>query len=334
MSNPSPATDFTDIDQVFALIDEELKNTEAAFSRYLGSDIALIPKIGEHIILSGGKRLRPALLILIASMFGGKPEQATTMAAIIEFIHTATLLHDDVIDEADMRRGLAAANTIWGNEASVLVGDFLFAMAFDLAVEQGSLSALKSLSDATRRLAEGEILELMKTADVTTSEEDYLKIIDGKTAILMAAACEIGAIIAGAGARTQAQMKEFGSSIGIAFQMIDDILDYSSREEELGKSIGIDLEEGKVTLPLIHTLKNATAEEGERIREIITSDYVRPEDFHFVHELMTRYQGLEYTRQQAAGYLGKAHAILAGQPDSQESRALHFITDYIASRDR
>jgi len=333
MSNPSP-TDFSDIDQVFALIDEELKNTEAAFTRYLGSDIALIPKIGEHIILSGGKRLRPALLILISSLFGGSRDQATTMAAIIEFIHTATLLHDDVIDEADMRRGLAAANTIWGNEASVLVGDFLFAMAFDLAVEQGSLSALKSLSDATRRLAEGEILELMKTADITTSEDDYLKIIDGKTAILMAAACEIGAIIAGAETETQTRMKEFGSSIGIAFQMIDDILDYSSREEELGKSIGIDLEEGKVTLPLIHTLKQATPEECERIREIITADYVGPEDFHFVHELMTRYEGLEYTRRQAAGYLEKAHTILAEQPDSPETRALHFITDYIASRDR
>jgi octaprenyl-diphosphate synthase len=333
MTNPSP-TDFTDINQVFALIDEDLKKTEAAFTRYLGSDIALIPKIGEHIILSGGKRLRPALLILISSLFGGHRDQATTMAAIIEFIHTATLLHDDVIDEADMRRGLAAANTIWGNEASVLVGDFLFAMAFDLAVEQGSLSALKSLSDATRRLAEGEILELMKTADVTTTEEDYLKIIDGKTAILMAAACEIGAIIAGAGAETQARMKEFGSSIGIAFQMIDDILDYSSREEDLGKSIGIDLEEGKVTLPLIHTLKNATPKESERIREIITSDYVGPEDFRYVLELMTRYQGLEYTRNQAAGYLRKAHAVLAKQPDALETRALHFITDYIASRDR
>ncbi|NPA24743.1 MAG: polyprenyl synthetase family protein [Deltaproteobacteria bacterium] len=322
------------MNQVFALIDDELKETEAAFSRYLGSDIALIPKIGEHIILSGGKRLRPALLILICSMLGGQRQTATLLAAVIEFIHTATLLHDDVIDEADMRRGLAAANTIWGNEASVLVGDFLFAMAFDLAVDQGSLATLKSLSTATRRLAEGEILELMKTADVTTTEEDYLKIIDGKTAILMAAACEIGAIIADSDPAVQEKMKEFGFCLGIAFQMIDDTLDYSSREEELGKSIGIDLEEGKVTLPLIHTLKQATASEQERIREIITADYVDRDDFIYVHELMTRYNSLEYTRQQADGYLEKAHKILQEFPDSEECRALHFITDYIVNRDR
>ncbi len=328
------ASAFTDINQVFALIDDELKETESAFSRYLGSDIALIPKIGEHIILSGGKRLRPALLILICSMLGGRRQTATLMAAVIEFIHTATLLHDDVIDEADMRRGLAAANTIWGNEASVLVGDFLFAMAFDLAVDQGSLAALKSLSTATRRLAEGEILELMKTADVTTTEEDYLKIIDGKTAILMAAACEIGAIIADSDPAVRQKMKEFGFCLGIAFQMIDDTLDYSSREEELGKSIGIDLEEGKVTLPLIHTLKQADEKERERIREIITADYVGHDDFTYVHELMTRYQSLEYTRQQADSYLEKAHAILQEFPDSEECRALHFITDYIVNRDR
>ncbi|MCK5680029.1 polyprenyl synthetase family protein, partial [bacterium] len=224
---------FKDINQVFALIESELTETESAFSRYLGSDIDLIPKIGEHIILSGGKRLRPALLILTCGMLGGNRKTGTLLAAVIEFIHTATLLHDDVVDEADMRRGLAAANTIWGNEASVLVGDFLFAMAFDIAVDQGSMATLKSISTATRRLAEGEILELMKTADVSTTEADYLKIIDGKTAILMATACEVGAITAGAENSINKQMKEFGQCLGIAFQMIDDILDYNSCEENL-----------------------------------------------------------------------------------------------------
>ena len=325
---------FTHINQIFALIEDELKETEVAFSRYLGSDIALIPKIGEHIILSGGKRLRPALLILTCGMFGGNRKTATLLAAVIEFVHTATLLHDDVVDEADMRRGLAAANTIWGNEASVLVGDFLFAMAFDLAVDQGSLATLKSLSTATRRLAEGEILELMKTADVSTSEDDYIKIIDGKTAILMAAACEIGAIIAEVEPDIQNKMKEFGLCLGIAFQMIDDILDYSSCEEDLGKTIGIDLEEGKVTLPLIHTLQLARPEEQERIKEIITADYVSRQDFDFVHKLMKSYQSLEYTKAKADSYLKKAHAILNEIPESQETEALHFITDYVLSRDR
>ncbi|MBN2808121.1 MAG: polyprenyl synthetase family protein [Deltaproteobacteria bacterium] len=325
---------FTHINQVFTLIEDDLKETEAAFSHYLGSDIALIPKIGEHIILSGGKRLRPALLILTCSLFGGKRQTATLMAAVIEFVHTATLLHDDVVDEADMRRGLAAANTIWGNEASVLVGDFLFAMAFDLAVDQGSLASLKALSSATRRLAEGEILELMKTADVSTTESDYTKIIDGKTAVLMAAACEIGAIIAQVDPDTIEQMKEFGSCLGIAFQMIDDILDYTSCEEELGKTIGIDLEEGKVTLPLIDTLKKAEPAERERIREIITADYVSRQDFGFVHTLIKKYKSLEYTSARADSYLRKAHAILNEMPQTRETEALHFITDYVLHRDR
>ncbi len=325
---------FTHINQVFELIEDELNETEAAFSRYLGSDIALIPKIGEHIILSGGKRLRPALLILTCGMLGGNRKTGTLLAAAIEFIHTATLLHDDVVDEADMRRGLAAANTIWGNEASVLVGDFLFAMAFDLAVDLGSLATLKSLSTATRRLAEGEILELMKTADITTTEDDYIKIVDGKTAILMATACETGAIIAEVKPNLQEKMKEFGLYLGIAFQMIDDILDYSSCEEALGKTIGIDLEEGKVTLPLIHTLQQAQPEERERIEKIITADYVSRPDFDFVHELMKRYQSLEYTSRKADSYLKKAHAILNEIPGSLEREALHFITDYILNRDR
>lgn len=327
-------TQFTSIDQVFTLIDNELKATEGAFSRYLGSDIALIPKIGEHIILSGGKRLRPALVILTCGLLGGRRSDATLMAAVIEFIHTATLLHDDVVDEADMRRGLASANTIWGNEAPVLVGDFLFAMAFDLAVDAGSLAALKSLSSATRRLAEGEILELMKTADITTSEEDYLKIIDGKTAILMAAACETGAIIAGADEKTQALLKEFGLCLGIAFQMIDDILDYSSNEAALGKTIGIDLEEGKVTMPLIYLLQQVNDQERERIQEIITADFVAREDFDYVFNLMQRHRCLEYTRRQAENHIHQAHLILGDFPESQEKAALHFITDYITGRDR
>ena len=325
---------FKDINQVFALIEDDLKETETAFTRYLGSEIDLIPKIGEHIILSGGKRLRPALLILTCSMFGGNRQTGTLLAAVIEFIHTATLLHDDVVDEADMRRGLAAANTIWGNEASVLVGDFLFAMAFDMAVDQGSMATLKSISTATRRLAEGEILELMKTADISTSIDDYIKIIDGKTAILMATACEVGAITAGVEVEQQLKMKEFGHCLGIAFQMMDDILDYNSCEENLGKTIGIDLEEGKVTLPLIHTLQHSLPEEREKINEIITSDYVSRDGFNFVHTLMIKNKSLEHTTTEAESYLKKAHSILDEFADSQEKEALHFITDYVLNRDR
>ncbi|MBN2332028.1 MAG: polyprenyl synthetase family protein [Deltaproteobacteria bacterium] len=327
-------TVITGINDVFQLIDDELKQTEAAYSSHLQTNVSLIPKISEHIILSGGKRLRPALLILTMNMLGGKPSSAITLAAVIEFIHTATLLHDDVVDQADMRRGLAAANTIWGNEASVLVGDFLFSTSFDLAVDQGNLKILKALSSATRRLAEGEILELMKTADVTTTENDYLAVIEGKTAILMAIACEIGALLADTDTAMQQMMKAFGLNLGMAFQMVDDVLDYTSREEELGKAIGIDLEEGKLTLPLIHTLNQATEKEKQQLHDIILADFVTKEDFVLVHRLISRYKGVEFTLQRAATHVAEAKNLLMPLPPSPFKEALLFLADYVLQRDR
>ncbi|MBW1644839.1 MAG: polyprenyl synthetase family protein [Deltaproteobacteria bacterium] len=322
------------INDVFQLVKAELEEAEAAYSQYLQTNVSLIPKISEHIILSGGKRLRPVLLILTMRMLGGQPGAGTTMAAVIEFIHTATLLHDDVVDDADMRRGLAAANTIWGNEASVLVGDFLFSTSFDLAVDQGNLKILKALSSATRKLAEGEILELMKTADINTTRQDYLDIIEGKTAILMAIAAEIGALLAGVEDERQQQMKAFGLHLGMAFQMIDDVLDYTSREESLGKAIGIDLEEGKLTLPLIHTLDKASPEEREKLREIILADYVSQEDFAYVYRLINKHEGIDFTLREARRHIDAAKQIIAAYPDSPYREALNFLADYIRQRDR
>ena len=322
------------INDVFHLIEDELKETESAYSKYLQTNVSLIPKISEHIILSGGKRLRPTLLILTMRLLGGKPGSGTVMAAVIEFIHTATLLHDDVVDDADMRRGLAAANTIWGNEASVLVGDFLFSTAFDLAVDQGNLKILKSLSTATRKLAEGEILELMKTADISTSMEDYFNIIEGKTAILMAIAAEIGTLLAGIEDKRQQQMKAFGHHLGMAFQMIDDILDYTSKEESLGKAIGIDLEEGKLTLPLIHALSRVSETEYQKLQEIILADYLEHEDFTYVHQIITKYDGINFTLREARRHIDKAKEIIATHPDSPFRQALNFLADYIWQRDR
>ncbi len=327
-------TAITTINDVFQLIDAELQEAEAAYSQYLQTNVSLIPKISEHIILSGGKRLRPVLLILTMRMLGGRPGAGTTMAAVIEFIHTATLLHDDVVDDADMRRGLAAANTIWGNEASVLVGDFLFSTSFDLAVDQGNLKILKALSSATRKLAEGEILELMKTADIGTTVQDYMDIIEGKTAVLMAIAAEIGALLAGVEDQRQQQLKAFGNHLGMAFQMIDDVLDYTSREESLGKAIGIDLEEGKLTLPLIHALSRAEPEEYEKLQEIILADFIKPEDFNYVHQVITRYEGIDYTLQAARSHIEKAKQIIASYPASPYREALNFLADYIWKRDR
>jgi octaprenyl-diphosphate synthase len=322
------------INDVFSLIDSELKEIESAYADYLKTNVSLIPKISEHIILSGGKRLRPALLILTMKMMGDQPYSGTTMAAVIEFIHTATLLHDDVVDQADMRRGLTAANMIWGNEASVLVGDFLFSTSFDLAVDQGNLKILKALSSATKRLAEGEILELMKTADITTTEDDYLAVIEGKTAILMAIACEIGSLLADADHEKQSIMKTFGLNLGMAFQMVDDVLDYTSREEDLGKAIGIDLEEGKLTLPLIYTLKQASDEERKQLQEIILADFVSTEDFTYVYQLITKYKGSQFTMNQARKHIETAKSLLTPLEPSLFKEALMFVADYVLDRNR
>ncbi|HDJ28542.1 MAG TPA: polyprenyl synthetase family protein [Proteobacteria bacterium] len=327
-------TAISTINDVFSLIDSELKEIESAYADYLKTNVSLIPKISEHIILSGGKRLRPALLILTMKMMGDQPYSGTAMAAVIEFIHTATLLHDDVVDQADMRRGLTAANMIWGNEASVLVGDFLFSTSFDLAVDQGNLKILKALASATKRLAEGEILELMKTADITTTEDDYLAVIEGKTAILMAIACEIGSLLADADHEKQSIMKTFGLNLGMAFQMVDDVLDYTSREEDLGKAIGIDLEEGKLTLPLIYTLKQASDEERKQLQEIILADFVNPEDFTYVYQLLTKYKGIQFTMNQARKHIETAKSLLTPLEPSLFKEALVFVADYVLDRNR
>jgi len=327
-------TAISTINDVFSLIDSELKEIESAYADYLKTNVSLIPKISEHIILSGGKRLRPALLILTMKMMGDQPYSGTAMAAVIEFIHTATLLHDDVVDQADMRRGLTAANMIWGNEASVLVGDFLFSTSFDLAVDQGNLKILKALASATKRLAEGEILELMKTADITTTEDDYLAVIEGKTAILMAISCEIGSLLADADHEKQSIMKTFGLNLGMAFQMVDDVLDYTSREEDLGKAIGIDLEEGKLTLPLIYTLKQASDEERKKLQEIILADFVSPEDFTYVYQLLTKYKGIQFTMNQARNHIETAKSLLTPLEPSLFKEALVFVADYVLDRNR
>ncbi len=327
-------TAISTINDVFSLINTELEDIESAYADYLKTNVSLIPKISEHIILSGGKRLRPALLILTMKMLSSRPCSGTAMAAVIEFIHTATLLHDDVVDQADMRRGLTAANMIWGNEASVLVGDFLFSTSFDLAVDQGNLKILKALSSATKRLAEGEILELMKTADTSTTEDDYLAVIEGKTAILMAIACEIGSLLAGADDKKQALMKDFGLNLGMAFQMIDDVLDYTSREEDLGKAIGIDLEEGKLTLPLIYTLQKASEEERQQLQEIILADFVSPENFARVYQLIIKHGGIQFTMNRAHQHIETAKKLLKPLESSIFKESLLFMADYILDRDR
>ena len=320
------------MEAVLALIGKELESVERRFRKDLQSDVPLIRKVGEYILSSGGKRIRPALLLLSAKLCGYRGNRHIPLASVIEFIHTATLLHDDVVDSANLRRGIASANTLWGNEASVLVGDFLFSKSFSLLVEDGDLRVLKALSGATTRIAEGEVLQLACTSDLEITEERYVEVIRSKTAILLAAACQSGAILGDAGPERETALTDFGMGLGIAFQLMDDALDYVASEKQFGKSIGHDLEEGKITMPLIHTLRKCTAVERSRIAGIVLQEFLPPEDFQTVFDLVHRYGGIDYTIATARSYIDQAGAHLGIFPASPVKTALFDLADYVVTR--
>jgi len=322
------------MDTVLALIGEELKNVELQFRKDLESNVPLIRKVGEYVLASGGKRIRPALLLLAARLCNYQGERHVPLASVVEFIHTATLLHDDVVDNANMRRGLASANTLWGNEASVLVGDFLFSKSFSLMVADGDLNVLRVLADATTRIAEGEVLQLVCTSDLAVTEERYIEVVKCKTAILLAAACQAGAIIGGVSPREEQALAEFGMDLGIAFQLMDDTLDYTASEAEFGKSIGHDLEEGKITLPLIETLRRCTAAEHQLVADIIEKDELSDEDFDAVFALVRNYGGIGFTVKRAEEHIAKAKGHISIFPDSPARQAMFRLADYVVTRDR
>ncbi|MFZ4859524.1 MAG: polyprenyl synthetase family protein [Desulfuromonadaceae bacterium] len=316
------------------IIGDDLKLVELQFRKDLQSDVPLIRKVGEYVLSSGGKRVRPALLLLAARLCGYAADKAVPLASVVEFIHTATLLHDDVVDSATLRRGLASANTLWGNEASVLVGDFLFSKSFSLMVGVGSLDILRVLSDATTVIAEGEVMQLLCTGELDLTEEQYTDVIRSKTAILMSAACEAGAIL-GKSAQTQQQaLADFGMDLGIAFQLMDDILDYVATEEEFGKSIGHDLEEGKITLPLIHTLLNCTASERSVIASVVELDEMSLDDFRAVSSLVRQYGGIDYTIKKARHYVDRCQSHLDQFAHSPVREALISLSEYVVTRSK
>jgi octaprenyl-diphosphate synthase len=320
------------MESVIALIGEDLKNVERQFKKDLESNVPLIRKVGEYVLSSGGKRVRPALLLLAAKLLDYRGERHVPLASVVEFIHTATLLHDDVVDSANMRRGLASANTLWGNEASVLVGDFLFSKSFSLMVADGDLNVLRVLADATTRIAEGEVLQLICTSDVDITEERYIEVVVCKTAVLLAAACQAGAIIGGATPEQEAALAAFGMDLGIAFQLMDDMLDYVADEKEFGKSIGHDLEEGKITLPLIETLKRCTAEERETVGTIVEKEELAEGDFDLVFALVNRYGGIDYTVSRAKEFIVSAKSRMEIFADSPARQALFNLADYVVTR--
>ncbi len=309
-----------------------MARVDALIRARLASDVALINQVGAHIVNAGGKRLRPMLLLLSARALGCSSDEPVQLAAVIEFIHTATLLHDDVVDESPLRRGRSTANALWGNSASILVGDFLYSRSFQLMVELERVEVMRILADTTNAIAEGEVLQLLHLRNPDTTEADYFRVIERKTAVLFAAACELGAVLAGASNEVCGRMREFGHHLGLAFQLADDVLDYTAEESSLGKRIGDDLDEGKATLPLIHALAQSSKEAGARLREIVSAGDVSA--FAEVLGAIEASGGIAVTRARAGEHAGQAGAALACLPDSAESAALRAICDYAIDRDR
>jgi octaprenyl-diphosphate synthase len=317
---------------VLQWIGDELEKVDQEFRKNLESDVPIISAIGEYLLRSGGKRFRAKLLLLSAKLCGYQGHQHISMASLIEFIHTATLLHDDVVDRAELRRGMESANAKWGNEACVLVGDFLFTKCFSLMVESGNWKILHTISRATTIMAEGELEELIRTNDLSLTEEGYLSIIARKTASLISATAQIGAILGNVADEREVALSRFGMDVGIAFQLIDDNLDYTSKEEEFGKKIGIDLQEGKITLPLIFALSQCNKEERAFIQRATDFHILTKEAFFKVVKIIERYQGVHYTWEKAMGYIESAKGHLHLFPDSREKEALCALADFVLER--
>ena len=296
------------------------------------SDVDLIPELAHHLIESGGKRLRPMLTIAAAKLVGYEGEGHVRLAACVEFMHTATLLHDDVVDEGDVRRGKKTARVLWGNQASVLVGDFLLGQAFRMMVDVGSLPALRILSNAAAVIAEGEVMQLAAANDLTTTEDDYLEIINAKTAALFSAAAEVGAAIADRPAEEQAALRSYGKTLGTAFQLVDDALDYAGESVRLGKSVGNDFREGKITLPVILAFRRG--DEGERAfwRRTITEGQIEEGDLERALDLMRKHRTIEATVERAHHYGAIARDALAIFPDGGEKAAMLDVVAFCVDR--
>ena len=297
-----------------------------------GSDVQMIPEVANHLISSGGKRLRPMLTIAAANVFGYQGEGHVKLAASVEFMHTATLLHDDVVDESDMRRGRKTARILWGNQASVLVGDFLLGQAFKMMVEVGSLDALDVLSTAATIIAEGEVLQLSVAKNMETTEDDYLQVIRAKTAALFAAASEVGPIIAGTSRADRAALKSYGMNLGLAFQLVDDALDYGGKAADLGKNTGDDFREGKITLPVILAWRRGTAEERHFWREAIENGDNDDASLERAMGLITKYGSLSDTIARANHYGTIARDAIAALPASPWKAALMEVIDFCIGR--
>ena len=315
-----------------ALVADDMRAVNELIVQRMHSPVAMIPQLAGHIVAAGGKRLRPLLTLASARMCGYAGRRHVALAACVEFIHTATLLHDDVVDESDLRRGLASANAVWGNKASVLVGDFLLSRSFELMVEDGSLSVLSILSRASSLIAEGEVLQLTTQNDTETGETQYLEVIKAKTAQLFAAACRIGAIIAARPKVEEDALETFGMNLGIAFQLTDDVLDYSATQMALGKTVGDDFREGKITLPVILAFRRGDEAERTFWRRTLETLEQRPGDLERAVDLMEKHKALADTVERARHYGAIARDGLGIFANGPEKSALVEIIDFCIER--
>lgn len=319
------------IQDIFHRLKADIDRINHSLAANLSSHVKLINDVGNYILTSGGKRVRPLLFVLSARLCGCRDDQLADVSTIFEYLHAATLLHDDVVDAATVRRGISSANMIWGNQAVILVGDFLLAKALSIASATERMKVVEVLSRTTTMMAEGEVLQLIHTGNVNLTEADYFEVITRKTAILMSAACRIGAIMAGVDEARETALSEFGLNLGITFQLVDDLLDYTGDAQALGKPVGNDLKEGKITLPLIHALAAATGAERQRLQEVAAA----PDPEAMARDLipaMERYGSLDHARRQAQEYNRKAQTCLEAFAASPEKDLFLEITNYLVAR--
>jgi octaprenyl-diphosphate synthase len=321
--------------QIFEPIRADLENVDREFGRHVQSHVELIPTIGQYIQTSGGKRIRPAVLLMAARLSGYTGDRAVLYAAVVEFIHTATLVHDDIIDDADLRRGRLTVHSRWGNDITVLLGDYLYIKSMAMALTHDTLDLVRLLCDVTLHMIEGELYQLTKNGDADITEDEHFDIIRRKTAYLFGGCAQIGGMLGGVGPDREAALREYGFNLGVAFQIVDDLLDFTGDAGAVGKPIASDLREGKVTLPLIHMLRHANGDLASGIvRDIVASRTATAEQWDEVLRALTAHASIDYAYRRAAEFAEKAKKPLNAFPPSAERDALLALPDYVLSRDR
>jgi octaprenyl-diphosphate synthase len=324
-----------DLAQIFEPIRADLEKVDQEFVRHVQSKVDLIPKIGTYIQTSGGKRVRPAVLLMASRLCGYEGDRAILYAAVVEFIHTATLVHDDIIDDSDLRRGRLAVHSRWGNDITVLLGDYLYIKSMALALTHDTLDIVRLLCDVTLRMIEGELYQLTKNGDAAISEEEHFDIIRRKTAYLFGGCAEIGGMLGKVGPDKEAALREYGFNLGVTFQLVDDLLDFTGDARAVGKPVGGDLREGKVTLPLIHMLQQSPdGHAAEIVREVIASRHVSPEQWSELLRQLKDHASIDYAQRRAVEFAERAKKPLYAFPPSSERDALLALPDYVLSRDR